>query len=71
MGANKAYLRKKQYFDFYRNGLVRWTKGNVPQISVNFAEIFDKECALLMGGKGLPKEEIEKILENKKERFYG
>lgn len=71
IGANKAYLCKKQYFDFYRNGLVKWVKENLPQVNVNFAEIFDRECALFIGGKGLTQEEIQNILENKKERFYG
>lgn len=72
IGANKAYLCRKKYFDFYRNSLVRWIRENVQQINVNFAEVFDKECALLIGaGRGLSEEEIENILENKKERFYG
>lgn len=71
IGANKAYVCRKNYFDFYRNDLVRWIKKTVPQINVAFAEVFDKECALFMGGNGLTDKEIEDILENKKERFYG
>lgn len=71
IGANKAYLCKEKYFEFYRNGLVRWVRKTVPQVNIGFAEVFDKECALLIDRKGLTEKEIEDVLENRKERFYG
>lgn len=71
IGNNKAYLCKKDYFDFYRNGLVKWIMQTIEKININFSEIFDKECALLVPQQSLSHQEIEEYLENKKERFYG
>lgn len=71
IGANKAFLCREKYFEFYRNGLVRWVRKAVPQINIGFAEVFYRETVLLMGEKGLKEEEVEDILENRKERFYG
>lgn len=71
IGANKAYLCKKQFFDFYRNTLVQNMMNTINQIGINFAEVFDEECVLLLGQQGLSETEIKEYIDRKKVRFYG